>query len=1000
MATSTENIFRFMNIRPPERKKVKANMPIHNAEEDKTDFSRKLDAALSAPEGFPQEVKALAVEFRASSAYVDDLTQLPIDIEVITDLVEKTRDLPLNSIEFVHEFTTMLGMSPEAFLKSDEYRKARAALSDTILCDALLDRVKEKTVGAFKLLDLLRIAHDAHGLGLDVETPARILHNANVILPKLASLGKSAAASISPSNEIAKKIAAQREQTKELKRRIDQLREARQEMMLMAITGKYETEPEETAPRTTKAKTSTPGSHDKDSRTNVELIATKPQLASRMAKMALPRSDVDALSAGTKEALTQLKVDMEELQPHRAVSLIEHELSSLSARLAIQTKPRRLLRMHGITLDIDAYHDTFAMAESAAMGAAVAETGSDSADIEEIATDLRKLGYDVGVGDLLKVEQILKAYELSDFAHVENILAGEEHYRNHRRLNVREETVEFETEEETQSERDLQSTERNEMQTEAEKTVRSQFELDAGVHVTASFGSAVSLTSGLDVGFSNASEESKRKAETYAREVTERTTERVRERVREQEYRRVLEEIEEINGHKFVNTTGHHNRGIYRWLNKIYDAQIVNYGQRMMFEFIVPEPAAYYLYALTNNPLEEALITEPKPPEFGGAPLTPQHIDRSCSELVGLYGVSNAPICPSSFHKVSYFDSQDKTGDAGVTTYARAGKVEIPEQYMARGALVSCDYAAPEGYDPWAKIRIGGRYFNRVDSVGTSYQNLLSYFDGELAFTAFFANVSSFALAIDVYCDLTDAAYQAWQQEMYDAVMDAYTRQRLDYEAKMAARALQKGVDIQGKNPLENRQIEREELKKLVILMLQRQPIINILDSFYPHDEPMISAEDAAENGKQIRFFEHAFEWSNMLYVFYPYFWGRRPTWTAALNFTDPDPDFAAFLKAGAARVQVPVRPGFERSIAHYCQTGSIPEGNDIPVVEDDVFLPIIEEIIENMDGIAKGVPYPDGAEPWEVRVPTSLVLAQNLEEIPGIRDILTGHDVSIVEDA
>jgi hypothetical protein len=518
--------------------------------------------------------------------------------------------------------------------------------------------------------------------------------------------------------------------------------------------------------------------------------------------------------------------------------------------------------------------------------------------------------------------------------------------------------------------------------------------------VTASFGSAVSLTSGLDVGFSNASEESKRKAETYAREVTERTTERVRERVREQEYRRVLEEIEEINGHKFVNTTGHHNRGIYRWLNKIYDAQIVNYGQRMMFEFIVPEPAAYYLYALTNNPLEEALITEPKPPEFGGAPLTPQHIDRSCSELVGLYGVSNAPICPSSFHKVSYFDSQDKTGDAGVTTYARAGKVEIPEQYMARGALVSCDYAAPEGYDPWAKIRIGGRYFNRVDSVGTSYQNLLSYFDGELAFTAFFANVSSFALAIDVYCDLTDAAYQAWQQEMYDAVMDAYTRQRLDYEAKMAARALQKGVDIQGKNPLENRQIEREELKKLVILMLQRQPIINILDSFYPHDEPMISAEDAAENGKQIRFFEHAFEWSNMLYVFYPYFWGRRPTWTAALNFTDPDPDFAAFLKAGAARVQVPVRPGFERSIAHYCQTGSIPEGNDIPVVEDDVFLPIIEEIIENMDGIAKGVPYPDGAEPWEVRVPTSLVLAQNLEEIPGIRDILTGHDVSIVEDA
>jgi hypothetical protein len=178
------------------------------------------------------------------------------------------------------------------------------------------------------------------------------------------------------------------------------------------------------------------------------------------------------------------------------------------------------------------------------------------------------------------------------------------------------------------------------------------------------------------------------------------------------------------------------------------------------------------------------------------------------------------------------------------------------------------------------------------------------------------------------------------------------------------------------------------------MLMIGRTDIAK--DGFTEAEKPTLDLADACANGSYIRFFENAFEWYNLLWVFYPYFWGREPRWAPALHFTDPDPDFAAFLKAGAARVQVPVRPGFERAVAYYMQQGQIWEGHDPPLSGDNAYLPIADEITENLGKIEGGVVYPPGAKPWEVTVPTSLVVLQNLSEIPAIRDMLTGQPITI----
>ena len=182
----------------------------------------------------------------------------------------------------------------------------------------------------------------------------------------------------------------------------------------------------------------------------------------------------------------------------------------------------------------------------------------------------------LGVGDLLVVRQDIQRYEAGEIAHVENVLKSEHMNRKHSRLRETEVTDVTEVETTEESEKDLQSTERFELQKEAQKTIESQMSLDAGLAVSASYG-PVSVTAHADFALSQSTSEATRTASTYAKQVTEESVSRIRQRTREERTRRTLERFEEINEHGFENTgNGAANiTGIYRWLDKYYRARLV-----------------------------------------------------------------------------------------------------------------------------------------------------------------------------------------------------------------------------------------------------------------------------------------------------------------------------------------------------------------------------------------------------------------------------------------
>ena len=252
--------------------------------------------------------------------------------------------------------------------------------------------------------------------------------------------------------------------------------------------------------------------------------------------------------------------------------------------------------------------------------------------------------------------------------------------------------------------------------------------------------------------------------------------------------------------------------------------------------------------------------------------------------------------------------------------------------------------------------------------------------------------IKAFTFSVELHCKRTIEEWRRWQIQTFDAIRQAYLDMKFAYDQKLAAqkeqadqRAGLAGV-IAGLNPGLNRDIEKTELKKQCVRAL----MLNCLGQRYgSFDASPIKDEtqdkfndfdilDAIKEGNYIQFFEQAFEWENMTYVFYPYFWANKAQWDMKAMTYDDDPQFTKFLQAGAARVMLPARKNFEDVVLNYLKTGKIWDGGTAPVAEDPLFMSVADELKNQTDdsgGEADG-------EPWEVVVPTTQIYLQQ-DEVP-----------------
>jgi len=580
----------------------------------------------------------------------------------------------------------------------------------------------------------------------------------------------------------------------------------------------------------------------------------------------------------------------------------------------------------------------------------------------------------IGVGNLLVVRQELQGYEAKEISHIENILEGE----ILRHSTTRSESNEIITTEEMQTtqfeERDLQSTIRNEMVSESQKEAGQQSSSVQDQTTSTSYGKLV--------------ENSK---STYAKTVTDRAVSSLSQKVRHERIQREKKTFIEKSVHEFDNSKdGSKNvTGIYQWVDKKYKTRIMNYGTRLLYDVVVPEPAAFLIESLKNAPQPEGLELI-KPDVFDLCPSCLNEDNYSC--LAAKYGVSGSVIPPpdeflKTFAKTENPSPKEDTNlNPSDYSYFTAFCIDIPEGYRAVSGYVqrvnaTIIYGYP--YDIF-ELFIGEHYFKRFATW--AIPDLNDSFDmngetGQIPVTLrSYSKVYRFNFAIGINCQRTDKVFEQWQLKTHAAIMNGYNRQLADYQDKLSKfQAIIRSQVARASNYAHNPSIEQAELKKAFIYLLLSE---HFGWAYIPAPYPTLIPPDPTyiKNwGAMVAFFERAFEWENIMYTYYPYFWGRQALWGELILIQDLSPQFEEFLKAGAARVVVPVRPGFEAAVAHYQETGYLWMGEEIPDMFSLNYVSILQEIK------ARNFAPKDEVlvEEWDVRLPTTLVMLKGDAILP-----------------
>jgi hypothetical protein len=701
------------------------------------------------------------------------------------------------------------------------------------------------------------------------------------------------------------------------------------------------------------------------------------------------------LKQSTRELIAARKTDLEELEAAETISLLEQDmfetassyLKKLSAEALEYVRP--LEEFQGILAKVAVPFYKVAATQPSAL----------SAPGSAASRGIRPLG----VGDLLVVKQELFRYSAGELAHIENVLKSESKTRRHSRSREVEEVVITEIETLEESEKDLQTTERFELHKEAQETIESEMSIEAGFSVSAGYG-PVNVTAHADFALSESSSEASKSASTFAKQVTERSVSRIMQRAREERTRRTLERFEEHNEHGFDNTAGNgHIIGVYRWVDKYYNARIVNYGRRLMMEFIIPEPAAFYRHLQAKRPLEGLTLKRPEEPTASGRRLRPTDLTKwNYSQYVSEYNVQDVEPYPPQTTKVSTAIAEAPSPQGPNVHYAKAGiQLKVPDGYRAIGTYSQWWYQY-QGTGAFINILIAGE--NAVTASAYDLEGIIPISVSGWG--------TAYNVSVTVQCALKEGAKEAWQLETYQAIMNTYERALADYNEQVAAAQIQAGVQIEGRNPEINREIEREELRKGALRLLTNSyaatrvsgawrfnEMFNAMQSNGLYGYPEFDIDEASVEGKIIQFFEQAFEWENMTYLLYPYFWGRKSEWDETFPLNDPDPQFTDFLRAGAARVIVPVHLPYSETMLHYLNTNEIWNGGSPPTLQDPLYISIVDElkadtgadIDDDLDACTVDSGYPCVVDEWEVKLPTTLVYLQEDAKLPDF-DNEDGH--------
>lgn len=520
------------------------------------------------------------------------------------------------------------------------------------------------------------------------------------------------------------------------------------------------------------------------------------------------------------------------------------------------------------------------------------------------------------IGDLQMVRQRLLRYQSGEIARIENVMRGERrevtHKRTHRQRDEHKQTTA-----EMQILQNDAADERSNLQEESRKTVVEASETNQYNKFTSSYGPPTQAT--LDGSWSKAVQQGANPGlddtTRFARDILNKTVNRITRSVSQTRSSSTMSQTEDAVVSVIDNTAGTHSmRAVFRWLNKVYEACVVNYGQRLMMECMVCKPAAGFI--AQERALAGQDFIKPLPPlHLGVATFEDIRVSgpRNYAQLGAYYGVLDLEPPPLAQRYAS-----------GTLRNGEEKQIAIPAGYGATHAFVSY-VSTPSGL-PAPTVLVGQQAVTpgvtpspaplngEDDTVPVSVMN---YQPGLSP-----PSDNQVQVNVELSCAPTQRYMDQWRIRTYASIMRAYHERLAAYLARAEG-----GVQARTptRSPLANRQIEQRELKNACLrLLLERVLTLTGMATNVAGQSPL--SEFSVDEPRYLQFFDEVLEWNEMVYSFYasPGLGTAGPALELGSLAADDDALFASFLQAAQARVLLPVQPAHVMAFLYFYSAGML----------------------------------------------------------------------------
>lgn len=399
----------------------------------------------------------------------------------------------------------------------------------------------------------------------------------------------------------------------------------------------------------------------------------------------------------------------------------------------------------------------------------------------------------------------------------------------------------------------------------------------------------------------------------------------------------------------------------YYSLMRKWHVGLYQYGLRFTYDIVIPEPGGSLREAYRELASLQAQAARIFTSPVQYSQIEPNNI-AALQKLGDAYGAA-IPTPPSP--KTQYPPSQtaSTSGDPSHNTDVVSLSVNFEVTDGQQVDLIELNYNIGENHGKWTIDILG--YPTQITDPGATYQyeewnvsnvpltGFMQGATGQVTITCVFQYANPAIVSFNVHTSPTADAIEAWRASVYSNLYNAaqtafYTQQQALQNQIQALQDRINNVDT-----LTLRREEHDEIMKGVLQWLLGPGFDFMPDSVaklfhgkpsppvVPGQPPQIPDIDwgiafpsnklglsnaqwmLVSNYEQaVRFINDAIDWDNIIYFLYSYFWDVPVAWENIRDIKHPDSTRQAFLRAGAARVVLTVRKGWEYDWVNFVEFG------------------------------------------------------------------------------